>query len=55
MTATQLYKTLSEADKEALKQLQTELSQRVATKVTLLDVLQAVTPGYETPAHLVGC
>lgn len=55
MTPTQLYKTLTEADKEALKQLQTELSQRVTVKVTLLDVLLAVTPGCETPEHLKGC
>jgi hypothetical protein len=49
----QVYKTYSDADKIALKELREETQARMPdVKVTLNDMIAAVTPGLETPAHL---
>lgn len=50
----EVYKAMSAADKQALKELKDEVEKRTGKQFTIGDMLRAVTPGFETPPTLIG-
>jgi hypothetical protein len=54
MNVMQEYKTWSDADKAALRDLRAEVAAKIGSEPKLGDMIAAVTPGVETPAYLKG-
>lgn len=54
MNVMQEYKTWSDADKAALRDLRAEVAAKIGDEPKLGDMIAAVTPGVETPAYLKG-
>lgn len=63
--STAIYRTYTDADKEALRELRIEMEKKLpeggikapigqGVNVSITDAIAAVTPGMQTPAHLTG-
>jgi hypothetical protein len=52
MTPMHAYKTMSEEDRKALKEIQSELASVFKTPVSLADAISSVTPGLPDPTFL---
>lgn len=51
-TIAQTYRSMSDADKEAYRELRAEMETKTGKPVPMADALAALTPGYETPDYL---
>jgi hypothetical protein len=54
MNVMQEYKTWSDADKAALRELRAEVTAKIGVEPKLSDMIYAVTPGLPTPDYLRG-
>lgn len=54
MSTTTVYRDMSAADKEALKELKAYMETKTGKPVTLADAISAVSPELATPLYLIG-